>query len=89
MKAKRGSWKAVPKITPFERRNAIEVGEIVEMGSNPLGVTVHSAEGSYTYSYKDIAHCYERNHRPFSQTVSLFIMKDGKNANDYKRKAIC
>jgi DUF1365 family protein len=72
MARKKKIWKAVPHITPFERRSAIEVEKNIKQGFNPLTVSVHSAEGSYRYTYRDVMNYFERSHKPFNLTVSLF-----------------
>jgi hypothetical protein len=70
-KRKRKKWKAVPRITPYERRNAIEINDMIRQGVDPLTVSVHSAEGSHKYTYRDLANWNERMQRPFNQTATL------------------
>jgi hypothetical protein len=88
MKRRSKVWKTVPQITPFERRNAAEVAQIIRQGHNPLTVTTHSAEGSYPFRPLDVMNYFESNNKPFNLVASLFTLRGDTNEKYNRCRAV-
>lgn len=84
MKRTKKRWKAIPKLTIFEKRNALGVQECMKANMNPLAICVQSSGGEVRYTYKDIANLYELTGRKFDAVTSNFILTEGKRG--YERK---
>lgn len=76
MRQRKRKWKVVPKMTPFEKRRALEIEQILKDGLDPFGVEIHSGDGSHFYTYNDVANYLEYSHTPFKQMESLFKLGD-------------
>lgn len=67
---KKKNKKNVPQMSPFQRKNARDVGELLKEGVDPLTVRQQSIGGERHYTYKDIAHYYELTKKPFIFNLS-------------------
>lgn len=74
MRQRKKKWKAVPKLTPFEKNRVFQIQDLLRNGLDPFSVNASSGGGVTKYTYKDIANYIQYSHRPFDKEVSLFTL---------------
>ncbi len=77
MRKKKKPMKNIPRMTIFERSNALSCGEVIKQGFDPRKVRRIDMGGEYLYTYKDIAHFFEIIKKPFSADIT-YSKEEGK-----------
>lgn len=84
MRRKKQKIKLIPRMTPFEKRKALDVKELFDKGINPLSVTEQSIGGARPFKPKDIAHYFELIGQPYDAIINAFVIDKETNLRIFR-----